>query len=84
MPDCFIRGIPTASGRNREGFVAGKGWKASLATKILVMVCGVATVSIGLFAWLTIRSERAGRVDPPTDRSVPWQSNSVAKSAASC
>jgi two-component system NtrC family sensor kinase len=43
--------------------VAGKGWKASLATKILVIVCGVATVSIGLFAWLTIRSERAGRVD---------------------
>jgi two-component system NtrC family sensor kinase len=63
VPGRLIRGYLAASGRNREGFVAGKRWKASLATKILVMVCGVATISIGLFAWLTIRSERVARVD---------------------
>lgn len=35
----------------------------SLETKILATVCGVVMVFIGLFAWLTIRSERAARVD---------------------
>ena len=38
-------------------------WTVSLETKILATVCGVAMVFIGLFAWLTIRSERAARVD---------------------
>jgi two-component system NtrC family sensor kinase len=43
--------------------VPGMPWKVSLATKILATVCGVATISIGLFAWMTIRAERAARVD---------------------
>ena len=34
-----------------------------METKVLVTVCGVAMVFIGLFAWLTIHSERAARVD---------------------
>ena len=38
-------------------------WTVSLETKILATVCGVAMVFIGLFAWLTIRSERAARLD---------------------
>jgi two-component system, NtrC family, sensor kinase len=43
--------------------VAGKRWTLSLETKILATVCGVAMVFISLFAWVTIRSERAARVD---------------------
>ncbi len=31
--------------------------------KILVTVCGVAVIFIGVFAWLTIRSERAARIE---------------------
>src|SRR5512142_1993662 len=35
----------------------------SLEMKILVTVCGVAVIFIGVFAWLTIRSERAARIE---------------------
>ena len=38
-------------------------WAARLETKILATVCGVAMVFICLFAWLTIRSERAARLE---------------------
>jgi len=37
--------------------------KASLQVKLLVMVCGVAALSVGTLAWLTVRSERAARID---------------------
>ena len=43
--------------------MSGKRWTISLETKILTTVCGVAIVSIGLFAWLAIRSEQAALVD---------------------
>ena len=35
----------------------------SLEMKVLVTVCGVAVVFIGVFAWLTIRSDRAARIE---------------------
>ena len=35
----------------------------SLETKLLAAVCGVALVSIGVFAWVNIRYEQTGRVD---------------------
>jgi two-component system, NtrC family, sensor kinase len=35
----------------------------SLEMKVLAIVCGVAVVFIGVFAWLTIRSERAARIE---------------------
>ncbi len=40
-----------------------RAWKVSLQVKLLVMVCGVAALSVGTLAWLTVRSERAARVD---------------------
>jgi two-component system NtrC family sensor kinase len=38
-------------------------WKVSLGVKLLVTVCGVAALSIGILAWMTVRSERAARLD---------------------
>ena len=38
-------------------------WLESLETKLLAAVCGVALVSIGVFAWVNIRYERAERID---------------------
>lgn len=38
-------------------------WLESLETKLLAAVCGVALVSIGVFAWVNIRYERAERED---------------------
>ena len=38
-------------------------WFESLEAKLLAAVCGVALVSIGIFAWVNIRYERAERVD---------------------
>ena len=38
-------------------------WLGSLEAKLLAAVCGVALVSIGIFAWVNIRYERADRVD---------------------
>ncbi len=38
-------------------------WLESLETKLLATVCGVALVSIGVFAWVNIRYERAERID---------------------
>ncbi len=38
-------------------------WLESLETKLLAAVCGVALVSIGVFAWVNIRYEQAERVD---------------------
>jgi two-component system NtrC family sensor kinase len=38
-------------------------WRLSLGVKLLVMVCGVAALSVGILAWLTVRSERAARLD---------------------
>ena len=35
----------------------------SLQLKLLAIVCGVAALSIGTLAWLTVRSERAARID---------------------
>ena len=43
--------------------MATRHWKASLQLKLLVMVCGVAALSVGTLAWLTVRSERAARID---------------------
>ena len=43
--------------------MAVKDWKVSLQVKLLVMVCGVAALSIGTLAWLTVRAERAARID---------------------
>ncbi|MBI4841543.1 MAG: HAMP domain-containing protein [candidate division NC10 bacterium] len=38
-------------------------WLESLQAKLLATVCGVALVSIGIFAWVNIRYEQAERVD---------------------
>jgi len=38
-------------------------WFESLEAKLLAAVCGVALVSIAVFAWVNIRYERADRVD---------------------
>jgi two-component system NtrC family sensor kinase len=38
-------------------------WIESLEAKLLAAVCGVALVSIAVFAWVNIRYERAERVD---------------------
>ncbi|MBI4572739.1 MAG: HAMP domain-containing protein [candidate division NC10 bacterium] len=38
-------------------------WLESLQAKLLAAVCGVALVSIGVFAWVNIRYEQAERVD---------------------
>jgi two-component system NtrC family sensor kinase len=38
-------------------------WKASLQVKLLVMVCGLAALSVGILAWLTVHSERAARIE---------------------
>lgn len=38
-------------------------WLKSLETKLLAAVCGVALVSIGVFAWVNIHYDRAERVD---------------------
>src|SRR5512136_925075 len=43
--------------------MVAKHWKASLQVKLLVMVCGVAALSVGTLAWLTVRSERTARID---------------------
>ncbi len=43
--------------------MAARRWKASLQLKLLVMVCGVAALSIGTLAWLTVGTERAARTD---------------------
>jgi two-component system NtrC family sensor kinase len=43
--------------------MAARHWNASLQVKLLVMVCGVAALSVGTLAWLTVRSERAARID---------------------
>lgn len=45
------------------GPMAVKDWKISLQVKLLVMVCGVAALSVGTLAWLTVRAERAARID---------------------
>jgi two-component system NtrC family sensor kinase len=38
-------------------------WLRSLETKLLAAVCGVALVSIGVFAWVNIHYDQAERVD---------------------
>jgi two-component system NtrC family sensor kinase len=38
-------------------------WLETLEAKLLAAVCGVALVSIGVFAWVNIRYERTERVD---------------------
>jgi two-component system NtrC family sensor kinase len=43
--------------------MSGIRWLESLEAKLLAAVCGVALVSIGIFAWVNIRYERAERVD---------------------
>ena len=45
------------------GVMSARRWKFSLQVKLLVMVCGVAALSVGTLAWLTVRSERAARMD---------------------
>lgn len=58
--------IPTAApapvrGSPKTGYQMR--WLESLETKLLAAVCGVALVSIGVFAWVNIRYEQAERVD---------------------
>ena len=38
-------------------------WSKSLEARLLTAVCGVALISIAVFAWLSIRYEQKGRVD---------------------
>ncbi len=38
-------------------------WLESLEAKLLAAVCGVALVSIAVFAWVNVRYEQAGQVD---------------------
>ncbi len=59
--------------------MAARHWKASLQMKLLVMVCGVAALSIGTLAWLTVRAERAARTDAMI-RGASQFSDTVARS----
>src|SRR5574341_2039681 len=43
--------------------MSGMRWLESLEAKLLAAVCGVALVSIGIFAWVNIRYEQGERVE---------------------
>ncbi|HSB78564.1 MAG TPA: ATP-binding protein [Candidatus Methylomirabilis sp.] len=38
-------------------------WSKSLEARLLTAVCGIALLSIGIFAWLSIRYEQKGHID---------------------
>src|SRR5574341_1789010 len=43
--------------------MSGMRWLESLEAKLLAAVCGVALVSVGIFAWVNIRYEQGERVE---------------------